>query len=119
MPYPFLDPVRAVIPADARRRCYDVSTAVIGSLALWGIVGTSTVPAWTSLVVGAITLVFAVLYSESNVRVSIYTFLLSVQTIAGIYGIVDSQKGAAILSVASALLGVASAGSNTPKVEVK
>ncbi len=116
MSYPFLDPMRAVIPAAARQRWYDISTAIVGALALWGIVGTSTIPAWTSLIVGVVTLFFAVLYSESTVRVSFYTLLLSVQAVAGIYGILDDQRWAAILSAASALLGTASAGSNTPKV---
>lgn len=114
MTYPFLDPIRSAIPPETRQRWYDISTAIVGALAMWGLLGTSEVPAWTSLVVGVVTLMFAVLYSESTVRVSFYTVLLAVQGVAGLYGILDNQKWAAILSVASALLGTAVAGSNTP-----
>lgn len=112
MTYPFLDPIRAVIPVEARQKWYDISTAIIGALAMWGLLGTYTVPAWTSLVVGVVTLLFAVLYSESTARVSFYTLLLAVQGVAGVYGILDDQKWAAVLAVASALLGTATAGSN-------
>lgn len=112
MNYPFLDPIRSAIPVEARQRWHDISTAIVGALAMWGLLGTSTVPAWTSLIVGVVTLFFAILYSESTVRVSFYTVLVAVQGVAGLYGILDDQKWAAILSVASALLGTAVAGSN-------
>lgn len=114
----FLNPVRSAIPPEARKRAYDIATAIIAGLGMWGYLDASEIQQWTSLAVSFIALVFAILYAQTTARAALYTFLVAVASIAGAYGILTESQSAGLLSVAVAVLGVAVAGSNTPKQEV-
>lgn len=109
-----LDTLRTKIPAGARDTWYRYGGALIVFLGSWGLMDASSVPQWSALVVGAITLLFAALHSTSNVRTSLYLALVAVQGVAGLYGILGDQKWGAILQLAAIVLGVATAASNTP-----
>lgn len=109
-----LDPIRSGIPASARQRWYDVSTAAVGALVLWGVFDASNAPLWTALIVNVVTLIFALLYATTTVRQVFYTVVVAASGLLGAYGIVADVKLAGIGAVVAALLGTAVAGSNTP-----
>lgn len=109
-----LDPIRSAIPATARQRYYDVVTAIVGALALWGYLSASNTQLWLAVGINVVTLLFAVLYATNFVRQTFYSVLAAASAVAGSYGILNDVKWAAVLSVAAALLGTAVAGSNTP-----
>lgn len=112
----FLDPIRSALPPEARRRAYDIATAVIAGLGMVGFIDTNAAAQWSSVAVSAIALVFAILYSASTARAAFYTLIVSVMAVLGGYGVVTENQTAALLGVAVAVLGVAVAGSNTPQV---
>lgn len=112
----FLDPIRSALPPTARKRAYDIATAIIAGLGMVGVVDTTAAAQWTSVAVAAIALVFAVLYSATTARAAFYTLIASVMAVLGGYDIVTDNQTAALLGVAVAVLGVAVAGSNTPQV---
>ncbi|SNS57796.1 phage holin [Rhodococcoides kyotonense] len=112
-----LDPVRSSIPASARQRFYDVSTAVVGALVLWGAVDGATAALWTALAVNVITLLFALLYASTTLRQAFYTVVVAASGLLGAYGIASDVQLAGVIAVVAALLGTAVAGSNTPALE--
>lgn len=114
-----LDPIRSAIPASARQRWYDTVTAIVGALALWGVLSASNVQLWLALAINVTTLLFALLYATGSVRQLFYVTLAAASGVAGSYGILNDVKWAAILSIAAALLGTAVAGSNTPVLEAR
>jgi hypothetical protein len=108
-----LTKIRSVIPASARERWYVVSGALVTFLASWGLLEASTAPAWIGLVTATITLLFAVLYSTSTVRTALYSVLLAVQGVAGLYSILGESQWAAIVALAAVLLGTGTAAAKT------
>ena len=114
-----LDPIRSAIPAGARQRYYDVVTALVGALALWGYLSVSNTQLWLAVGINVVSLLFAVLYATSTVRQAFYAVLAAASAVAGSYGILNDVKWAAVLSLVAAILGTAVAGSNTPVIEAK
>lgn len=114
----FLDPVRSLIPPTARKRAYDIATAIVAGLGMWGYLDTTEVMQWTSVAVSAVALVFAVLYSTSTIRMTLYTLCGSLGVVAGSYGVLTGSQAAGIMAVAVAVLGIAVAGSEVPKAGV-
>lgn len=113
-----LDTLRTKIPAGARDSWYRYGGALIVFLGSWGAMDVSTVPQWSALVAGVVTLLFAALHSTSSWRTGLYLLLVAVQGVAGLYGILGDEKWGAILALAAVVLGVATAASNTPTGEV-
>lgn len=109
-----LDTLRTKIPAGARDSWYRYGGALIVFLGSWGAMDVSTVPQWSALVAGVVTLLFAALHSTSSWRTALYLLLVAVQGVAGLYGILGDEKWGAILALAAVVLGVATAASNTP-----
>ncbi|OLT33690.1 hypothetical protein BJF84_21380 [Rhodococcus sp. CUA-806] len=112
-----LDPVRSGIPASARQRFYDVSTAVVGALVLWGVLDSTTAALWTALAVNVVTLLFALLYASTTARQVFYTVVTAASGLLGAYGIASDVQLAGVVAVIAALLGTAVAGSNVPVLQ--
>ena len=110
----FLDPVRSAIPATYRERAYVVVVAVVGIFAAQSIVTKDAAPVWISVGTAAVTLFFAVLYSTSTVRLSIYALLGAISTAAQLYGYFSSTQWSSYLGLAAALLGLSFAAAKTP-----
>jgi hypothetical protein len=110
----FLDPIRSAIPASFRERAYVVVTALVGIFAAQGVVTDAAAPVWISVGAAAVTLFFAVLYSTSTVRLSLYALLGTVSTVAQLYGYFSSTQWSSYLGLAAALLGLSFAAAKTP-----
>lgn len=112
-----LDRLRSILRPALRERAYVIVAAIVAVLTSVGLLEASEAAAWSSLIVSAITLAFALLHSTSPWRTALYSFLLGLQGIAGLYGIATEAAWALVVQVAAALLGITTAAAKTPTVQ--
>lgn len=110
-----LDVLRGVIPPTAREKFYVVVAALVGVLGFTE--GEAAV--WTQVGVAAVTLLFALLYSSSTVRASLYAVLVAVSTAGQLYGYFTETQWASYLGLAAALLGIATAAAKAPTTTIE
>lgn len=109
------DSIRTAIPAGARAAWYATAGAVVTALVAWGILDDSATPAVVGVATAAITLLFAIVHSDSPVRQAGYGLAAAV----GVLGVylgwgTEAQIDSLLAVIAPALgLGAAAATTNT------
>lgn len=110
----FLAGVRRWILPEYRERFYNTVGAAVVLLGSYGLVDGNTAATVAQLVLAAAALLFAILYSTSELRTAIYGVLAAAQAVAALWHIGSGPKWAAILSIAAAVLGTQIASGRTP-----
>ncbi|WP_019204017.1 hypothetical protein [Tsukamurella sp. 1534] len=106
--------LRRRIPDSVRRALYTTAAPLITILAAGGLIPGNQAAAWTSLTLAAITLVVAVVNSESGWRNSVYLTTGALQAVLQGYGIGTDAMWASITGLVLALLGIGLAGAFAP-----
>ncbi len=109
-----LDPVRSVIRPEYRERAYNLVGAAVVVLGSFGLVDGNAAATVAQLVLALLALLFAILYSTSQLRVALYGVLVSVQAVAALWSIGNDAKWAGVLAMAAAVLGTQVAAARTP-----
>lgn len=108
-----LDWLRDVLPPEHRETLYRVVAGVLTFLTGYGILDESEAALWAQLAVGTITVLFALLYSTTTLRMALYALIGPVGAVLMAYGIVTDQMWAVIVAAVGQVFGVATAGSKT------
>lgn len=109
-----LEKIRSVLRPELRERAYVLVGAIVTGLTSMSLVDAGTATAWGSLVVSALTLAIALLHSTSTWRSALYSFMLAMQAVAGVYGILTENAWGLIIQITAALLGLGTAAAKTP-----
>lgn len=112
-----IERTRNFLPESARESWYRIGGALVIFFGSWGYLDGSEVQQWSALVAATVTLLFAALYSTSTVRTALYLFLVAVQGVAGLYGILDDQRWGGIVTLAAFALGVTTAAAKTVVID--
>lgn len=110
----FLDPVRSVLRPEYREKFYNTVGAAVVVLGGWGLVDNNTAATVAQLVLALGALVFAILYTTSELRVALYGLLVAVQAVAALWSIGNDATWAGVVSMAAAVLGTQVAAGRTP-----
>lgn len=98
------------IPDSVRRALYATAGPLVTLLATGGLIPGNQAAAWTSLVIAGVTLLIAVVNSESQWRNAVYLATAALQG----YGIGTDATWAAISGIVVSLLGIGLAAAFTP-----
>ena len=109
-----LDAVRAKLPPAFRERAYNYVGATVVVLGAWGLADQNKAATIAQLVLAAVTLGFAVLYSTNTLRAALYGVLAAAQPVAALWAFGSADKWAAVLAMAAAVLGTQTASGRTP-----
>lgn len=109
-----LDPVRSVLRPEYRQQVYNLVGVAVVVLGGYGVVDNNTASTVAQLVLALTALLFAVLYSTSELRVALYGTLVAVQAVAALWSIGNDATWAGIVSIAAAVLGTQVASGRTP-----
>lgn len=110
----FLDRLRMLVPARWRGRWYAAATALGPALVAWGVVGDHAAAAIAGVAGAAVTLLFAMLHSTSDLRTAGYGLAAAVTVLASMWGWGRPEQWEALLGMLAAVLGTAGAAAATP-----
>ena len=108
-----LDPIRSAIRPEWREKIYIAiggSAVVLGSMGYDG----NTTATICQLLLAGVGLIFALLYTTSQLRAALYTAALAVQAAFALWSVGNDATWAAIISVAASVLGMGVAAAKTP-----
>lgn len=105
--------VEKVIPPGARETLYRYVSAGITGLTAVGKLDIDTSVLWTQLALATITLVFAILYSDSTIRTALYWVVATGGGVLMAYGILHGVNWALVVAAIGQVLGTATAAAKT------
>lgn len=106
--------IRRWVRPEYREKAYNLVGAAVVVLGSFGMVDSNAAATLAQLVLALVALVFAILYSTSQLRVALYGVLVAAQATAALWSLGNDAKWAAILSMAAAVLGTQVAAARTP-----
>lgn len=105
--------LQALFPPHLREVGYRLSAALTTLLFAYGILDASTQAIWAQLGVGLVTLVFALVYAETPVRIALYTITGPLGAALLYYGIVTDVRWALITAAVAQAFGIVTAAAKT------
>ena len=108
-----LDRVRALVPERAREAWYRAATGGVMLLFTLGVMDADAAAAWTQLVLGTVTLVFALLWTTSRWRIALYSVTGPLGGVLMYYGLVTDTKWALITAAVAQAFGISTAAAKT------
>ena len=108
-----LDSIRNAIPAQSRATFYAVASALVAALVAWGALEDAAAPAVTGVAIATVTLVFALIHSDSSWRQSLYGLAAAVGVLGAYLGWGTEDQFGALLSVLAPVLGIGTAAAYT------
>lgn len=105
--------LQALVPQRAREAYYRFAGGAVMFLMAIGLLDTAEASLWTQLVVGTVTLVFALLYATTPWRVALYAITGPLGGVLMYYGIVNDTKWALITASVAQAFGITTAAAKT------
>lgn len=110
------------LPEDSKDYAYSLVSAVVTFLLAFGLVDNEEAALWTQLAIALVTCTFALIYSPSAARSSIYAITGPVGAVLMGYGLVSDVRWAIIVAGVGQVLGVTTAavasGRPNPKAQL-
>lgn len=97
-----------------REKFYNVTGAAVVLLGGFGVVDQNAAATVAQLVLAVVALLFAILYSTSQLRLALYGVLAAASAVAALWSLGSDATWAAVLSIAAAVLGTQVAAARTP-----
>jgi hypothetical protein len=108
--------LQRLIPASVREAYYRVAAAGLTLLFAFGVLDANEQALWGQFAVGLITLVFALVYATTPLRVALYAILGPLGAVLLYYGIVNDIRWALITAAVGQAFGIATAAAKTVQV---
>ena len=109
-----MNTLREWLAPETRGRVYTAASAIVAALVVFGVVSSTMAVSITGVVLGVITLVYAILHSESNLRTVIYGLCVAVGALLVTLGTLTNSETEALLAVVAPVLGITLAAAKTP-----
>lgn len=106
--------IRTWLTPQTRGTLYTVAAALVTALVVFGFIASTLAPAIVGLLVAIITLVYAIIHSESTIRTAIYGVCAAT---AGLFiglGTLTDVQSESLLAVVAPVLGITLAAAKTP-----
>ena len=108
-----LDSIRTTIPANSRATFYAVAAATVTALVSWGVLDDAAAPAVVGVATAVVTLLFAVIHSDSPWRQALYSLMAALTVLMAYLGYGDTMQWESILAIAAPVLGIGTAAATT------
>lgn len=108
-----LDQIRTTVPANSRATFYAVAAALVTALVSWGVLDDAAAPAVVGVATAVVTLLFAVIHSDSPWRQSLYGLMAALTVLMAYLGYGDTMQWESILAIAAPVLGIGTAAATT------
>ena len=108
-----LNQIRTTIPANSRATFYAVAAAAVTALVSWGVLDDAAAPAVTGVATAVVTLLFALVHSDSPWRQALYSLMAALTVLLAYMGHGDAVQWESILAIAAPVLGIGTAAATT------
>lgn len=99
---------------ETRGTVYAVAAAVVAALVTFGVISSTMAAPIAGVVVATITLIYAIIHSESNLRTVIYGLCVAVGVLFVTIGTWTESESEALLAIVAPVLGITLAAAKTP-----
>lgn len=106
--------VKAWLRPETRGTVYTVAAALVAALVTFGVISSTMAAPIAGVVVATITLVYAIVHSESNLRTVIYGLCVAVGVLFVTLGTLTNNQTDALLAIVAPVLGITLAAAKTP-----
>lgn len=106
--------VKEWLQPETRGTVYAISAAIVAALVTFGFLSSTLAVSVSGVAVGIITLIYAVLHSESTVRTAFYSLCAAVGALFIALGIFTDAEADALLAVIAPVAGITLAAAKTP-----
>lgn len=108
-----MEKIRSTVPATARVTWYAVAVALVAALNQWGALSHDATPSVTGVVIAVITLLFALVHSDTPWRQALYGLCAALAVFGTYLGWGSEEQFASVLDVVAPILGIATAAATT------
>lgn len=108
-----METIRNLVPASARATWYAVASALVAALVSWGVLDDTAAPAITGVAIAAVTLIFALLHSDTPWRQAVYGLAAALGVLGVYLGWGSEVQMDALLAVIAPVLGLGTAAATT------
>lgn len=112
-----MEKVRGWLKPETRGTVYTVAAAVVAALVVFGVISSSYAAPIAGVILAGVTLLYAIIHSESNIRTVIYVFCAAVGAMFVTMGTISDDESDALLAVVAPVLGITLAAAKTPTKE--
>lgn len=109
-----MDKIRTWLRPETRGVVYTVAAAAVAALVTFGVISSTLAASVAGVVVGVITLIYAIIHSESNIRSVIYGLSAAIGALLVTLGTFTDEESEALLAVVAPVLGITLAAAKTP-----
>lgn len=109
-----MNSIRSWLKPETRGMLYTASAAVVTALVVFGVIASNIAAPITAVVLAAITLIYAMVHSESTLRTAAYALCAAVGALMVTLGTVSDDQSDALLAVIAPVLGISLAAAKTP-----
>ncbi|MFC3849730.1 hypothetical protein ACFORJ_06075 [Corynebacterium hansenii] len=108
-----LDSIRSTVPVGQRATWYAVAGALVTALVSWGVLDSTAAPAVVGVATAVVTLLFAVIHSDTPWRMALYSLMAAVTVLMTYLGYGSDMQWESILAIAAPVLGIGTAAATT------
>ena len=101
--------IRSVVPESAQGYGYSLVSGAVMFLMALGVVTNEEAALWTQLAIALVTCLFALIYSPSTWRASLYLIVGPLGAVLMGYGLIADEKWAVIVAALGQVLGITTA----------
>lgn len=101
--------IRSVVPESAQGYGYSLASGAVMFLLALGVVNNEEAALWTQLAIALVTCMFALIYSPSTWRASLYLIVGPLGAVLMGYGLIADEKWAIIVAASGQVLGITTA----------
>lgn len=91
-----------------------MAAAVVAALVTFGVISSTMAAPIAGVIVATITLIYAIIHSESNLRTVIYGLCVAVGVLFVTLGTLTESESEALLAIVAPVLGITLAAAKTP-----
>lgn len=106
--------IRNWLRPETRGTVYAVAAAVVAALVTFGVISSTMAAPIAGVIVATITLIYAIIHSESNLRTVIYGLCVAVGVLFVTLGTFTESESEALLAIVAPVLGITLAAAKTP-----
>jgi len=109
-----MEKIRTWLKPETRGTVYTVAAAVVAALVVFGILSSTMAGAIAGVVVAGITLLYAIIHSESNLRTAFYALCVAVGAFFVTLGSITGDEADALLAIIAPVAGITLAAAKAP-----
>lgn len=106
--------IRTWLKPETRGTVYTVSAALVAALVVFGVVSATLASSIAGLLLAVVTLLYAIIHSESILRTAIYGVCAAAAGLFVALGSITDNQSESLLAIVAPVLGITLAAANTP-----